>query len=116
MNMVMINFIDIEDFCDYVAECKWEDYSEWEHMDYTTYDIDEIHDIGLQYPISDKMLIEDLGEFEYFAMYDNFLNQYEKILIKTINEKAEELYDANYDYRADDERTYRQLVFGGFRG
>ena len=92
MNMIMTNFIDIEDFCDYIAKCKLEDYFEWGHMDYRTYDIDEIHDIGLQYPICNNMLIEDLGDFEYFAMYDNFLNKYEKILIKTINKKAEELY------------------------
>lgn len=101
---------DKEKFIRYIAEDMYEDYSEWNGSD-QVYGMDEVHDIGLTYPIARGMTIEDLGDWEYWTFYNQFLNRNQD-LVGLINEEISEIISDNYDPYWDDLATYHRMVFG----
>lgn len=101
--------IDKEKFIKYVAEEIYEDWNEWNGSD-KVYDMDEVHDLGLRFPISNRTFIEDLGEWEYHTIYEPFLNKNQD-LVELINKEVERIKDDNYDPYWDDMATYRRMVF-----
>ena len=103
--------IDRDEFIDFVADREYEYYADEIFNSHTLNDMDEVHDSGLTFELTQNVTIEDVGDFEYWAIYNVFLNKNQDI-VDIINDGIEQLIDDNYDYKADDVRTIMKLRFG----
>lgn len=102
--------IDKEDFIEYVAEKLYEESCE-DRKVYQPSSLIEIEEYGWGYPLDDNRVIEDLDSTEYKEIYEKFLDE-NTDLVDEVNGKFKEIFNDNYDCRADDERAYMKLVFG----